>query len=71
MRLGDSSHLLFGPEFEERVDQSRIQLLCPARKGENPRAEAQFFIPLRQILESIKYSLMTNSIWNNSGSPPG
>jgi hypothetical protein len=30
-----------------------LELLRPARKGEAPRAGAEFFKPLRQVIESI------------------
>lgn len=43
----------FGADFEDRVDQSGIELLCRARRSEELRREARFFKPRRQIIESI------------------
>ncbi|GAA5228507.1 transposase [Paeniglutamicibacter antarcticus] len=53
--IGDKNY--FGTEFEDAVDQSGIQLLRPARKGEKPRPWARFFKPLRQVIESINDTL--------------
>lgn len=49
--VGDKNY--FGREFETTLDDSGIELLRPARKGEKPRPGARFFKPLRQIIESI------------------
>lgn len=53
--IGDKNY--FGAEFEATVDAAGIDLLRPARKGEKPRAGAQFFKPLRQIIESVNDTL--------------
>ncbi len=43
----------FGREFEATLATTGVQLLRPARKGENERSGARFFKPLRQVIESI------------------
>ena len=47
----------YGKTFEAEVAATGIELLRPARKGEQPRAGEQFFKPLRQIIESINDTL--------------
>ena len=49
--IGDKSY--YGHDFETTLADGRICLLRPARKGEPERAGAQFFKPLRQVIESI------------------
>ena len=49
--IGDKNY--FGVGFEATMAGAGIKLLRPARKGEPERAGAQFFKPLRQIIESI------------------
>ena len=49
--IGDKNY--FGAAFEATMASAGIQLLRPARKGEPARAGAQFFRPLRQIIESV------------------
>lgn len=53
--IGDKNY--FGREFETQVAESGIALLRPTRKGEQPRPGAQFFKPLRQIIESVNDTL--------------
>ena len=55
MLIADKNY--FGREFETALDHDGIDLLRPARKGETPRAGAQFFKPLRQIVESVNQTL--------------
>jgi hypothetical protein len=43
----------YGREFEAGLDAAGIELLRPARKGEQPRPGQRFFKPLRQVIESI------------------
>lgn len=43
----------FGKDFEAELADSGIDLLRPARKGEQPRPGHKFFKPLRQIIESV------------------
>lgn len=43
----------YGKTFEAEVDKAGIDLLRQARKGEQPRPGAQFFKPLRQVVESV------------------
>lgn len=47
----------FGRDFEGHLDTAGIDLLRPARKGENPRPGQRFFKPLRQVIESINDTL--------------
>ena len=47
----------YGKTFEADVAATGIELLRPARKGEQPRPGEQFFKPLRQIIESINDTL--------------
>jgi Transposase DDE domain len=49
--IGDKNY--FGRMFETLLDESDIDLLRPARKGERDRPGARFFKPLRQTVESI------------------
>ena len=49
--IGDKNY--FGAAFEATMAGAGITLLRPARKGEPERAGAQFFKPLRQVIESI------------------
>jgi hypothetical protein len=49
--IGDKNY--YGAAFEATMAGAGIQLLRPARKGEPARAGAQFFRPLRQIIESV------------------
>jgi hypothetical protein len=43
----------FGAAFEAELAEAGLDLLRPARKGEAERPGAQFFKPLRQVIESI------------------
>jgi len=47
----------YGREFEAGLDAAGIELLRPARKGEQPRPGQRFFKPLRQVIESINDTL--------------
>ncbi|MGB5936456.1 MAG: IS982 family transposase [Ornithinimicrobium sp.] len=47
----------YGATFEKDVADSGIDLLRPARKGEQPRPGEQFLKPLRQIIESVNDTL--------------
>jgi len=49
--IGDKNY--FGGRFEAELASAGLRLLRPARKGEPGRAGAQFFKPLRQIIESV------------------
>ena len=49
--IGDKNY--YGRDFEATLADGRICLLRPARKGEPARPGAQFFRPLRQIIESV------------------
>jgi Transposase DDE domain len=43
----------YGREFERLLAELGVQLLRPARKGEEERPGAQLFKPLRQLIESV------------------
>jgi Transposase DDE domain len=43
----------YGRQFETELAGQGVRLLRPARKGERPRAGADLFKPLRQVIESI------------------
>lgn len=43
----------YGKAFEAELDEAGIDLLRKARKGEPPRRGAEFFKPLRQVVESV------------------
>jgi Transposase DDE domain len=49
--IGDKNY--YGRDFEAAIAAAGITLLRPARKGEPPRAGADLFKPLRQIIESV------------------
>src|SRR5260221_4348961 len=53
--IGDKNY--FGREFEGQLAGARTSLLRPARQAEPERAGAQFFKPLRQVIESINDTL--------------
>ena len=44
-------------EFETRLAEHGVELIRPARKGEQPRPASEFLKPLRQIIESINDTL--------------
>lgn len=68
--IGDKNY--FGAEFEQTVDQTGIELLRPARKGEPARAGSRFFKPLRQIIESINDTLKGQlDLEQHGGRTPG
>ena len=46
-----------GRQFEGQLAGAGTSLLRPAREGEPKRAGAQFFKPLRQVIESINDTL--------------
>jgi Transposase DDE domain len=49
--IGDKNY--YGRDFEAALTQAGLHLLRPARQGEPGRPGAQFFKPLRQIIESV------------------
>ena len=53
--IGDRNY--FGRDFETTLTTAGLRLLRPARKGETERPGAQFFKPLRQVIESINDTL--------------
>jgi len=53
--IGDKNY--YGRDFEAALATAGLRLLRPARKGEPERAGAQFFKPLRQVIESVNDTL--------------
>jgi hypothetical protein len=53
--IGDKNY--YGRDFEAALATAGLRLLRPARKGEPERAGAQFFRPLRQVIESVNDTL--------------
>jgi hypothetical protein len=49
--LGDKNY--YGHDFEAALAAAGLTLLRPARQGEPERPGAQFFKPLRQVIESV------------------
>ena len=49
--IGDRNY--FGKDFERDLAEAGVELLRPARKGEDERPGARLFTPLRQTIESI------------------
>jgi len=53
--IGDKNY--FGRLFEEALTERELALLRPVRKGEARRCGQQFLKPLRQIIESVNWTL--------------
>ncbi len=53
--IGDKNY--FGRDFEHDLTEREITLLRPVRKGEAKRAGQQFLKPLRQVIESVNWTL--------------
>lgn len=53
--IGDKNY--YGRDFEATLAETGISLLRPRRKGEPERPGAQFFKPLRQVIESVNQTL--------------
>jgi len=53
--IGDKNY--FGRVFEADLTERELVLLRPVRKGEAKRAGQQFFRPLRQVVESVNWTL--------------
>ena len=56
----------FGHAFEEALAEREISLLRPARKGEAERAGQRFLKPLRQVIESVNWTLKDSLTWNST-----
>lgn len=52
---GDKNY--FGRAFEDALTERELALLRPVRKGEARRAGQEFFKPLRQVIESVNWTL--------------
>jgi hypothetical protein len=67
--IGDKNY--YGAKFEDTVDAAGIEMLRPARQGEQPRPGARFFRPLRQVIESINDTLKGQlDLERHGGRPP-
>ena len=53
--IGDKNY--FGRTFEEQLTERELALLRPVRKGEARRAGQQYLKPLRQVIESVNWTL--------------
>jgi hypothetical protein len=53
--IGDKNY--FGRTFEDELTERELVLLRPVRKGEARRAGQRFLRPLRQIIESVNWTL--------------
>jgi hypothetical protein len=53
--IGDKNY--FGRAFEEDLTERELVLLRPVRKGEARRAGQNLFKPLRQVIESVNWTL--------------
>ncbi len=53
--IGDKNY--FGRAFEDELTERELALLRPVRKGEARRAGQQFLKPLRQVIESVNWTL--------------
>ncbi len=53
--IGDKNY--FGRAFEEELTERELALLRPVRKGEAKRCGQQFLKPLRQVIESVNWTL--------------
>jgi hypothetical protein len=53
--IGDKNY--FGRDFEADLTERDLVLLRPARKGEAKRAGQQLLKPLRQVIESVNWTL--------------
>jgi hypothetical protein len=53
--IGDKNY--FGRAFEADLTERQIGLLRPVRKGEAPRAGQHLLKPLRQVIESVNWTL--------------
>ncbi|MFE9242525.1 IS982 family transposase, partial [Nocardiopsis sp. NPDC006938] len=70
MLLADKNY--YGRDFEHSLDQVGLSLLRPSRKGEPPRAGAEFFRPLRQVIESINQTFKGQlDLERHGGRTPG
>jgi hypothetical protein len=53
--IGDKNY--FGRGFEDELTERNLALLRPVRKGEARRAGQNLFKPLRQVIESVNWTL--------------
>jgi hypothetical protein len=53
--IGDKNY--FGKDFEKQLTRRELALLRPVRNGEARRAGQNLFKPLRQVIESVNWTL--------------
>jgi hypothetical protein len=68
--IGDKNY--FGRAFEEELTERELVLLRPVRKGEARRAGQNLFKPLRQVIESVNWTLKGQlDLERHGGRTPG
>ena len=68
--IGDKNY--FGRAFEDELADRELALLRPVRKGEASRAGQQFLKPLRQVIESVNWTLKGQlDLEQHGGRTPG
>ena len=66
--IGDKNY--FGRAFEAELTERELTLLRPVRKGEARRAGQNLFKPLRQVIESVNWTLRPSLTWNATAAGP-
>jgi DDE family transposase len=68
--IGDKNY--FGRAFENQLTERELVLLRPVRKGEARRAGQSLFKPLRQVIESVNWTLKGQlDLERHGGRTPG
>jgi len=68
--IGDKNY--FGRAFEDDLTERELMLLRPVRKGEARRAGQNLFKPLRQVIESVNWTLKGQlDLEQHGGRTPG
>jgi hypothetical protein len=68
--IGDKNY--FGRAFENQLTERELVLLRPVRKGEARRARQNLFKPLRQVIESVNWTLKGQlDLERHGGRTPG
>ena len=57
MAVGKAHKNYFGRDFEAELTERKLVLLRPVRKGEARRAGQHLLKPLRQVIESVNWTL--------------
>jgi hypothetical protein len=66
--IGDKNY--FGRAFEDDLTERELVLLRPVRRGEARRAGQNLFKPLRQVIESVSWTLKGQLTWNDTADAP-